>query len=67
MDRPGDYHTKGKGRRRKTSIICHHLCEQCKKNYTNELTYKTKIESQTENKRMFTKRESGWWRYKLVG
>ena len=31
----------------KTHIICYHLYVESKKNYTNELIYKTEIDSQT--------------------
>ena len=44
---------------RKTIIIWYHFYVESKKNNTNELIYKTEIESYVESKLMVTKMESG--------
>ena len=59
MDRPRDYHTK-QSKSERESQISHNIIYMwnLKKNYTNELIYKTEIDfTDTENKFMVTKEE----------
>ena len=59
MDGPKDYYTKWskRGRERKMNTIWYHFYVESKKNNTNELIYKTEIDSQRESKLMINKGE----------
>ena len=53
MDRPRDYHTKWSKPDRESQVLPDsQIYVESKKNNTNELIYKTEIESQTENFRL---------------
>ena len=59
VDGPRDYHTKWRKSDRERQIPYDITYKWNLKNSTNELIYKTKTDSQTENKLMVTKGEGG--------